>query len=212
MSAFAAPLELLLPLLAVLTALALGPSILLSRGVLRAGFGPQTARARAQGLSLGLGIGVTLAIVATGVMFGPGAATVTAVLFMLALLAAMDLLWRWLPLEWTLPLLVLGLASAVLTGDIASAAMGAALGGGLLLALRLTFQLLRGFEALGLGDVWLAAGLGAFVGAATISWLLGAAALLGLALHTAMPAPQSRRFGVAFGAHLCAAGAIFLYF
>ncbi|MEM7472983.1 MAG: A24 family peptidase [Pseudomonadota bacterium] len=205
-------LELLLPVVALATAFATGPSLLAARGMLRPSFGAHVARLRAPGLALGLAFGAIAASLMAGLSFGTDAAVKTAFLAFLLILAAMDISWRWLPLEWTLPFGLLGLGAAAFSGDLTSALIGAALGGGILLALRLTFQALRGVEALGLGDVWLAAALGAFVGPTSISWLLGAAALLGLALHFAFRARSSNRYGVAFGAHLCAVAPFFLYF
>ncbi|MCY4181095.1 MAG: hypothetical protein OXD48_12640, partial [Litoreibacter sp.] len=100
--------EVLLALLALGVAFATGPSVLLARGILRAGFAPHLARARGAGLASGIAGGAMLAVLACGASIGPEAAVAVAVLALLALLATMDILWRWLPLEWTLSLLALG--------------------------------------------------------------------------------------------------------
>ncbi len=195
---------------ALATAFVLGPTVLAARGVLRSALGPDIARSRASVLTLGIAFGAAAATVFAGLNLGGPSAVHVTCLTLLLMLASMDLSWRWLPLEWTVPLLALGLGASVLSGDMMTAAFGAALGGGVLLALRTIFLVLRGVEAMGLGDVWLAAALGAFVGPWQISWLLGAAACLGLLLHFVAPDRQIRRFGVAFGAHMCVVTPIFL--
>jgi leader peptidase (prepilin peptidase)/N-methyltransferase len=57
---------------------------------------------------------------------------------------------------------------------------GAALGGGLLLAVRWLFLRLRGIEALGLGDVKLMAALGALAGVEGVLWIIAAGAAIGI--------------------------------
>ena len=202
----------LLSLLVLMAAFLAGPSLLAARGVLRLAFGPEIAKARAPGLALGAGLGALAATGIVGATLGGAAAVTTALLSLLLILAAMDIAWRWLPLEWTLPLGILGVGAAALSGDLVTAATGAALGGGILLVLRQTFLTLRKVEALGLGDIWLTAALGAFVGPAHIIWLLGAAACLGLLLHFSSRARNRRRMGVAFGAQLCVVAPFFMAF
>lgn len=196
----------------LMTAFLAGPSILVARGVLRDRFGPASARAHGRSLAIGVGAGAMAATVLIGLILGGQAAVNVALLTFLVMLAAMDVAWRWLPLEWTLPLNVLGFGAAMFSGDLTSAVLGAALGGGILLALRTGYFVLRNIEALGLGDVWLAAALGAFVGPTHIIWLLGGAACFGLVLYFSSRSSQPRRMGVAFGAHLCVATPIFVAF
>ena len=205
-------LYILLSLTALGAAVLSGPTLLMARGVLRPAFGPDIARARAPGLALGIGAGALAATAGVGTVLGGSAAVITAFLTLLVMLAAMDMAWRWLPLEWTLALAALGFGAAVLSGDVTTAALGAALGGGVLLALRQSFLTLRKVEALGLGDIWLAAALGALIGPVHIIWLLGAAACLGLVLHFSARAPSRQRLGVAFGAQLCVCAPIFVAF
>ncbi|MEL6209946.1 MAG: prepilin peptidase, partial [Pseudomonadota bacterium] len=156
------------------------------------------------------------AVALAGLAFGGQAAVLASLLALLLLMVAMDLAWRWLPLEWTLAALALGLVSAVVAGDPLWAGLGALMGGGVLYMLRLAFRLTRGIEAMGLGDIWLAAALGAFVGPVLIGWLLGAAAGLGLLVHSAMRRragpPAKTRYGVAYGAHLAILAPLFLTF
>lgn len=211
--------DLTLSALAFLTlgvALWAGPVTLTVRGVLRAVAGPTAVRRYTPMMVPALAAGSLCAVALTGILFGGAAAVTAALLALLVAMVALDLTWRWLPMAWTLAALWLGLASAVVAGDPIWATFGALVGGGLLLALRLTFQLVRGVEGLGQGDIWLAAGLGAFIGPTLIGWLLCAAAALGLGLHAlsaSRRAPAVRtRYGVAFGAHLALLAPLFLTF
>lgn len=80
---------------------------------------------------------------------------------------------------------VVGLLLLGLVGPLASpwpvALAGAAVGGGLLWAVRWAFHRARGVEGLGLGDVKLMAALGALVGPERVLWVIVAGAVLGLA-------------------------------
>ena len=196
-------LSYLVSLFCVLAALSIAPAQLAVRSVLRQMAEPGCARARAPALVLGLGAGAGGAVFLAGTLFGPAATLTVAALLVLALLAMIDLAWRWLPLEWCGLLALIGVSEAMLSGFFQSALLGAALGGGLLLALRIAYLVLRDVEALGLGDVWLAAAIGTLVGPDYIIWLLGAAAAFGLLLNFAAPGRNVARSGVAFGAHMC---------
>jgi leader peptidase (prepilin peptidase)/N-methyltransferase len=93
------------------------------------------------------------------------------VAFLLAL-AAIDL-ERWeLPHELTRPLLVLGLAGSALALTAApglrSSALGAAAGWAAFWLVMKVGTALARKEAMGIGDVWLLSGLGAYVGAAAL--------------------------------------------
>lgn len=79
---------------------------------------------------------------------------------------------------------VVGLLLLALVGPLASpwpmALAGAAVGGGLLWAVRWAFHRARGVEGLGLGDVKLMAALGALNGPERVLWIIVAGAVLGL--------------------------------
>lgn len=79
---------------------------------------------------------------------------------------------------------VVGLLLLALVGPLASpwpmALAGAAVGGGLLWAVRWAFRRARGVEGLGLGDVKLMAALGALTGPERVLWIIVAGAVLGL--------------------------------
>lgn len=203
-------------LVVLAVSLATGPLRLAVRSVLRAGGGRNAIRRHTAIATPALCTGSLGAVAVAGMLFGGGAAITAALIALLLLMIAMDLAWRWLPIEWTLAALCLGLTGGLIEGQPLEAVLGAAVGGGLLFALRAGFQILRGVEALGLGDVWLAAALGAFVGPALIGWLLGSAAALGLVLHLVSAfssRPNKRaRYGVAYGAHLATLAPLFLTF
>lgn len=100
--------------------------------------------------------------------------------WVLLALLVLDAEHFWLPDALTLPLLALGLLLGL--GTIAERLLGAAVGGGGLLAVALLYKALRGREGLGLGDVKLLAALGAWLSPALIGPLILLAALMGLAL------------------------------
>jgi leader peptidase (prepilin peptidase)/N-methyltransferase len=147
------------------------------------------------------------------------------VLFLLAL-ATIDV-ERWeLPHELTRPLIALGLAASAASLSAApgftSSALGAAVGWGAFWLVRVVGSRLAGQEAMGIGDLWLAAGLGAFLGAPALLPVVMLAsiqgALVGVALlavgkgqpgpDPAAPPPQTDadwvppRHGIPFGVFL----------
>lgn len=197
-------------LFVVLAALSIAPAQLAARSLLRQVSGPQTSRARAPALVVGFGVGAGIAVFLSGTFMGAQATLAVACLTLLVLLSVVDLAWRWLPLEWCGLLALCGLTNAVLSGTFPDAMLGALLGGGLLLALRTAYLVLRNIEALGLGDVWLAAAIGTLVGPDYIIWLLGTAACLGILLSFWAARREAARAGVAFGAHLSAVTPFFL--
>lgn len=94
-----------------------------------------------------------------------------------------DLLHFRLPDPLTLGLLAAGLALAAATPgrDVAQALVSAAVGAGAFWLLRAGYARLRGREGLGLGDVKMAAGIGAATGWAALPLVTLIAAALGLA-------------------------------
>lgn len=154
----------------------------------------------------GLGLGATAAGLATGPL-----ETVAGALWLWCLLAlAMaDLRAFRLPDPLTGALLVFGLAASWPDWD--GAALGAALGAGVFLALRLGYRALAGRDGMGLGDVKLMAGLGAGLGAAElplVALIASVSALTVAVLRAWRRGRRLRRLGrVPFGAWLAAAGA-----
>jgi leader peptidase (prepilin peptidase)/N-methyltransferase len=197
-------------------AVVLGPMALTIRAVLRL-FMPRPALRRWQKpIVWGLRGGLVGATAAAGFWINGGAALLAATLGILFLLAILDLAWRWLPFQWTLPILVLGGISAVANDQVTDAILGLLIGGGTLMALQFTFRILRGVEALGTGDIWLAAGLGLLAGMPNISWILCLSAVSALAFSAvsrlASKPAQRHRLGVAYGTHLILAYLVFLIF
>lgn len=110
-------------------------------------------------------------------------AAVTALLgWWLLLIALLDQEHHWLPDRLTLPLIPLGLAAgwAGFGPGLAERAIGAAVGFAALEAIRLGYRRLRGREGMGGGDPKLLAGIGAWVGALQLPFILLGAGLLGL--------------------------------
>jgi leader peptidase (prepilin peptidase)/N-methyltransferase len=131
---------------------------------------------------------------------GPAAVELAFVAFLLAL-AFIDLA-RWeLPHQLTRPLLVLGLAAGALSltpaDGLLDAALGAAVGFGAFWLVRAVGGRLSGREAMGEGDLWLLAGLGAHLGVAALVPVVMLASLqgsvVGLALLAAGKLPDGRR-------------------
>ena len=203
----------ILALVAMLIAVTTGPLRLLVRFILRYA-GNAAVRRWQHATTWGLAGGLVGAVMLAALLWGGTAAIGTAVLSLLFLLALMDVAWRWLPFAWTLPLLALGLVIAWMHDTLPDAAIGMVLGGGTLFLLQLGFRLWRGVDALGSGDIWLAAGLGALAGPDRIGlilWLAAMTALGAAILGKALSGPAKRqRFGVAYGAHLCLAYLVFL--
>lgn len=201
---------------AILVAVSRGPLILAVRACLRRLLPAASVRQWQVPVATGVAIGMFVAVFGSGAFLGGAAAVITGTLCLLVLMAVLDLAWRWLPFEWTLPLLALGGVSAIAQHRIEEAIWGALFGGGILLTLQFAFWVWRGITALGTGDIWLAAGLGSLLGMPQISWVLCLAALSALAFEgaarLAVQGASRQRFGVAYGTHLCLAYLVFVIF
>jgi len=158
---------------------------------------------------LALGAAV-LAVLAGGTPTGIGLAALW--LWLMITLGVADLLWFRLPDPLTLGVFVVALTIALMPGGhgVTAAALGATLGAGSFLLLRWGYQHLRGQVGLGLGDIKLMAGLGAFAGPFDLPLLVLMAASVALA---AAFVTRDRDVGfdggkaVPFGAALCVAAA-----
>jgi len=99
----------------------------------------------------------------------------------LLLVSVIDLDHRFIPDEVSLPGIGAGIASAFLPGGVAplDAAIGAAVGGGLLWAVAWGYERATGLEGMGLGDVKLLAMIGAFLGWQAIFTVIVVASITG---------------------------------
>lgn len=119
-----------------------------------------------------------LAIIMVAAAPGPAGLAGAVFAWFLLAMAALDAEHFWLPDRLTLPFLALGLVFGL--GTLPDRLAGAALGAGLFLLLRLGFQRMTGREGLGLGDVKLVAGLGAWLSWSSLPPLILLASLVGL--------------------------------
>lgn len=91
--------------------------------------------------------------------------------------------WRIIPNAITLPGIFVGLAGAslLMPDEVGwqSALIGIALGGGVLFVLGYLYEMVRGREGVGMGDVWLLAMVGAFVGWPGVMFTLFFGSMLG---------------------------------
>lgn len=152
--------------------------------------------------------GLGLGLAAVGLGQGPWDAAAGAVwLWLLLALALADLRAFRLPDPLTVALAMAGLAVA--WPDWPGAVLGATLGAGAFLALRLAYGGLTGRQGMGLGDVKLMVGIGAGLGAPAQPWVALIAALSALAVAAlrarARNRPLRRLGAVPFGAYLAAA-------
>lgn len=136
----------------------------------------------------------------------PGHMIGTAViLWLLLALAVADLMWFRLPDLLTGALVIVALLVAP---DMREAVFGATVGAFSFIALRRAYRIMRKREGLGLGDVKLMAGLGAFVGLTQLPLLVLLGAVTAIAVALAEAWRQGRYDAtrpLPFGTALCAA-------
>lgn len=146
--------------------------------------------------------------------FPAPAHSVAALWLFLALLAVffIDLEHRIIPDEISLGGTILGLSLSPLTIGLAPAALGAACGAGALLLIRWGYRITRGRDGMGLGDVKLAAMLGAFLGVPGLGLTVLFASILGSAWGGTLVLLRRGSGGTAlpFGSFLAPAGAVVL--
>lgn len=149
-------------------------------------------------------------VIVTAVLVGDDAQTAAGCFlgWLLVLLVVADLRRQILPDSLTATLLASGLLAALFlpAPGFTQALIGAAIGGGSFFVLRFLYFRYRGIEGLGLGDVKLMAGLGAWLGPAWLPPLVLIAAVAGLAVVLLQSWSQGTRVSatsrVAFGAYL----------
>lgn len=149
--------------------------------------------------------------------FGVTASAAGAALFCAALvaLAAIDIEHFLLPDKITLPGLAVALALQPLLawGSISGALQGALLGAGVLLVMAGLWELLRGVEGMGLGDVKMLAMIGAFLGVHGVVVTLVFASLAGSVVGIALLARGAIELQgkLPFGFFLAAGAAVALF-
>ena len=113
--------------------------------------------------------------------FGLEALVAAVLCALLVALAAIDVEHLLLPDRLTLPGIALGLGAQLVVsgGSLARGLSGALVGAGILLVLAGAWQLLRGVEGMGLGDVKMLAMIGAFLGLGGVMVTLVLGTLLG---------------------------------
>ncbi|HTR62445.1 MAG TPA: prepilin peptidase [Candidatus Binataceae bacterium] len=98
-------------------------------------------------------------------------------------IALIDYDWRIIPNAITIPGIVVGIASATLLmpDEVGwqSSLIGLAIGGSVLFLIGYLYELVRGREGVGMGDVWLLAMIGAFLGWPGVVFTLFFGSLLG---------------------------------
>lgn len=199
------PLEWLLPIAVLAVALVMGPLPIMVRSYIRGTAGPSYVQLWYRPATLGLGFGMLATVVGFGTL-NPNLTLSAALLCFLFLLASIDWQWRWLPIEWTLGVIALGLFFGFQSNDFFRVLVQMAVPALVLLLVRqIVFWALKK-EAMGLGDVWLIAGLGAFLAPFDSFLLIGFAAVSGLAeiaLRMLVQGKGVAQSGVSYGTHMC---------
>lgn len=147
--------------------------------------------------------------------FGPEALAAALLSALLVALAAIDFDHLWLPDKITLPGLALGLLLqlALPRASLAKGLAGALLGAGILLLLAGAWELLRGVEGMGLGDVKMLGMIGAFLGVAGVVVTLVVGTFLGSLAGLALVARGRGGMDakLPFGVFLAAGGLVALF-
>jgi leader peptidase (prepilin peptidase)/N-methyltransferase len=158
-----------------------------------------------------------LAFAGAVMRFGAGLEAVVAALLaaLLLALAAIDYDHFLLPDKLTLPGIAFGLAAqlALPEGSLARGVTGALVGAGLLLVVAGAWELVRGVEGMGLGDVKMLAMIGAFLGASGVLVALVVGTFAGSAVGIAAVARGRGTLAakLPFGVFLAAGGLVALY-
>lgn len=154
-------------------------------------------------LSFGLAVGVVEGL-GGGVSLPPYRLALAAPLLVLAVLDARA---YWLPFSVTVPLVVLGLASAWIDGTILDSLAGCVLWGAIPWGIEVLFRRWRGFPGLGFGDIVLMAAVGAWAGATAgaiaivLACIIAVVVILGSRLTGLSRGPRMPR--IPLGSYLC---------
>ncbi len=204
----------LLPIVVLILALWFGPLPIVARGFVRGVAGPRYVHRWFGSVAIGLAFGAGIAALGSAVL-APGHTYYVVLLTLLFLLGSIDWQWRWLPIEWTIGVVVLALIHGIASGQAALVLMQMLIPCMALLVFRQVMTWALGKEALGLGDVWLLLGLGGFLSIFDTFLVVGLAALLGLietGMRGAFSTGERKLTGVSYGTHLCIVFQIFQIF
>ncbi|MDX8349128.1 prepilin peptidase [Cognatiyoonia sp. IB215446] len=195
----------LLPISILIAALFFGPLPIVLRGVIRGALDPHHVRRWFRPATLGLATGMVLAaLLMTSI--DPAQTRHLVLICLLLLLAVIDWQWRWLPIEWTFAVISLGMLDGLIAGSLLQTAVQIAAPSLTILLIRQVLQALMGRPPLGLGDIWLIAGLGAFLPATLSFLMIGLAGLSGLAelaIRRLLSGNRQKSAAVSYGTHLC---------
>jgi leader peptidase (prepilin peptidase)/N-methyltransferase len=151
--------------------------------------------------------GLTAAMIEPGVLLGIRLLFVA----MLVALFFIDMEHQILPDVITLPGVVIGVAASVFAGPgLLASAAGAALGAGILWAIRWAWKRATGVDGMGLGDVKMLAMIGAFLGWEQVWFVLFVASLTGAVVGVSMAAAGrgSMKTRLPFGTFLAVAAVL----
>ncbi len=148
--------------------------------------------------------------------FGLGYAFFFMAFYFSALIAisSIDFSHQVIPDAISIPGIVLGIVYHVIKGDFLVGLIGMVFGGGLILLIRVIGGKLYGKEVMGLGDVYLTAMIGAFVGFPFVLPAIFIGALVGAVLGIAyiVSTKQDRESPIPFGPFLAIGGAAVVIF
>ncbi len=132
----------------------------------------------------------------------------------LIVISGIDLAHQLIPDLISIPGIVVGLTFQLINGSILSGLIGAAFGGGLMFLIRIVGGLIYKKEVMGLGDVYLAAMIGAFVGFPFIIPAIFVGALVGTILGAVyvISTHQHRDSPIPFGPFLSIGGILVILF
>ena len=188
-------------ILILFAALYFGPLPIVIRGVIRRAFGQGYVQKWQASACCGLSIGMVLFVISVGLQEN-GAPLYAVLACLLVMLALIDWQWRWLPIEWTLSVIALALLHSFDASTFPEVLLQILVPSGVVLSLRFVISAAVKREALGLGDVWLIAGLGGFLSISATFLLIGLAAVSGL-LEALVRRNGRKSTIVSYGTHLC---------
>lgn len=183
----------------------------LAGGALGAGLGYAIAVLRRDLSLIPIQFAISAGVVALATSMAVSGAETICFIAALSVLALTDLKLRILPNELTYGLVVAGVIFAVAgPRDPALAIAGAGIAAAALWSLRAAWMWAKGQEALGLGDVKMLAGIGAFIGPYALPEVVFWAAIAGIAMALVMSLRGPRDPELPFGAAMSLSAWLYL--